>query len=221
MTSSVLVAPSLLSADPLRLAEELSDVEQKGADWHHVDVMDGHFVPNLTYGPPLVRALKKFSKIPLDVHIMVSNPEDVAFDYVDAGADVLSFHIEAATHGHRLVSALKARGVKAGVAINPGTAIESLWPLLPEVDLVLIMSVNPGFGGQKFITDASSRVNAVDERLKILGRRSEVRIEVDGGINEETGAAVVKAGADVLVAGSYIYNTQDRENRITSLKEIR
>ena len=148
---SIVVSPSLLAADPLKFGEEVRSVEAGGAHWHHVDVMDGHFVPNLTYGLPFVRALKVFAKLPLDVHIMVSNPDQVAIDYVEAGADYLVFPVETAVHPHRLCQAIRHAGAKPGIAINPGTAIETLVPLLGELDLINVMSVNPGFGGQAFI----------------------------------------------------------------------
>ena len=153
MTQQILIAPSMLSADPLRLGDELRDVEKAGAHWHHVDVMDGHFVPNLTIGPGIVKAIKGMSAIPIDVHIMVSNPDEVAKQYVDAGANILTFHCEAAKHSHRLVAEIQKCGAQAGVALNPGTPLESVVPLLSVIDLVLVMSVNPGFGGQSFISD--------------------------------------------------------------------
>ncbi len=217
--SKALVAPSLLSADPLRFGEELANIEQAGADWHHVDVMDGHFVPNLTFGIPLVQALKKQTKIPLDVHIMVSNPDTVALDYVKAGADILVFHAEASTHPHRLLQAIRAAGAKAGLALNPGTPIEAALPLLDDADLFLIMSVNPGFGGQKFIPSTVERVAKLRQALVARGLDKKVQIEVDGGINAETGAEVVKAGANVLVAGTFVYGAADRSAAIRKLKQ--
>lgn len=217
---NTIVSPSILSADPLRLGEELADVERFGADWHHIDVMDGHFVPNLTFGPPLITAIKKCAKLPLDVHIMISNPDLAALDYVRAGADWLSFHIEAANHPHRLVHAIRVAGAKAGVALNPGTPVESVFPLLDDVDYVLVMSVNPGFGGQSFIAQAESRVSRLSQELLNRGR-DQVIIQVDGGINLDTGRKVVQAGASSLVAGSYIYGANDRRLAIQSLKELR
>jgi ribulose-phosphate 3-epimerase len=216
--SNAFVAPSLLSADPLRLGDELASVEAAGADWHHVDVMDGHFVPNLTYGLPLVAALKRWTKLPLDVHIMVSNPDEVALDYVRAGAAHVIFHVEAARHAHRLVQAIRHEGAKAGLAVNPGTPVESVFPLLDDADLIMVMSVNPGFGGQHFIPQAVERVARLAEELARRGRARDVVIEVDGGINAETGAQVVAAGAGALVAGTYIYGASDRAAAIRSLK---
>lgn len=218
--SSIIVAPSLLSADPMRFGEDLHDIEQAGADWHHVDVMDGHFVPNLTYGLPFIAALKKRSKIPLDVHIMVSNPDTVALDYVKAGADILVFHVEAAVHAHRIVQAVHAAGAKAGIALNPGTPIEAAYPLLDDVDVVMLMSVNPGFGGQKFIKQTVDRVQRLSAELERRGRRDKVIIEVDGGVNAETGAEVVKAGARALVAGTFVYGAKDRREPIRALHAL-
>lgn len=191
-----------------------------GADWHHVDVMDGHFVPNLTYGPPLVAALKAASSIPLDVHIMVDNPDAVALDYVQAGATYLSFHIEAARHPHRLCQAVRKAGAKAGVAVNPGTAVEAIYPLLEELDLVLIMSVNPGFGGQVFIPQTVAKVASLKRELGRRGLDQQVVIEVDGGINAATGQQVVAAGAQALVAGTYLYQAQDRSKALQALKNL-
>jgi ribulose-phosphate 3-epimerase len=217
---SVVVAPSLLSADPMRFGEEVADVEAAGADWHHVDVMDGHFVPNLTYGIPFVAALKKRATIPLDVHIMVSNPDTVALDYVKAGADILVFHVEAAVHAHRIVQAVHGAGAKAGISLNPATPVEAVFPLLDELDVVMLMSVNPGFGGQKFIPQTVDRVARLAAELQRRGRQDQVVIEVDGGVNAETGAEVVKAGARALVAGTYVYGAKDRKVPIKALHEL-
>ncbi|MCX6128853.1 MAG: ribulose-phosphate 3-epimerase [Proteobacteria bacterium] len=214
----VLIAPSLLAADPLKFGEELRQAEHLGADMHHVDVMDGHFVPNLTYGLPLVKALKAHCKIPLDVHIMVSNPDAVALDYVAAGADILVFHIEASIHPHRLIQVIHSKGAKAGLAINPGTSLSLLEPLLPYIDLINIMSVNPGFGGQSFIPESIGRIKAVRKMLEGLGRHEDVFLQVDGGINAETVAGVVAAGANLLVAGSFFYGAKDRSQALKILR---
>jgi ribulose-phosphate 3-epimerase len=216
--SKILVAPSLLAANPLRFEEELLTAEKIGIDLHHVDVMDGHFVPNLTYGLPLVKALKSVCKAPLDVHIMVSNPDLVALDYVEAGADILAFHVEAAVHPHRLIHAIKAKGAKAGIAINPGTPVSALDALLPYVDLINVMSVNPGFGGQKFIEETPGRIREIYNRLVTIGRQDKVMIEVDGGINEHTAPLVIAAGARVLVAGTFFYGANDKVRALNLLR---
>jgi ribulose-phosphate 3-epimerase len=216
----IIVAPSILSADPLTLGAEIKAVEAAGADWHHVDVMDGHFVPNLTFGLPLVKALKKVAKIPLDVHIMVSNPDDVAMSYVEAGADILVFHAEATNHAHRLAQAIREKGARPGVAINPATPIELATAVAPYVDVIMLMSVNPGFGGQSFIEETAGRVKALNEWLTAKNLRSKVIIEVDGGINKETGGKVVKEGANALVAGTFIYGAADRKAAVSALKNL-
>jgi ribulose-phosphate 3-epimerase len=202
----------------LRFGEDLALAEAAGADMHHVDVMDGHFVPNLTYGIPLVKALKKHCRIPLDVHIMVSNPDHVALDYVDAGADILVFHVEAAVHAHRLIQAIHAKGAKAGIAVNPGTSLSLVEPLVPYVDLINVMSVNPGFGGQSFIPESLDRIRALKKMLEARSRFEQVYIQVDGGVNAETAASVVNAGANFLVAGSYFYGAPDRKEAIRILR---
>ena len=216
MSRNVIVAPSLLAADPLRFAEELASVEKAGADWHHVDVMDGHFVPNLSYGLPLVAAFKKVTTIPLDVHIMVDNPDQVALDYVDAGADLLVFPIESSLHPHRLIQSIHKAGAKAGIAINPGSPIAYIEELLPELDLVNVMTVNPGFGGQSFIESCVDKIKRLRKLIDDKGLST--LIEVDGGVNAETGALVREAGADVLVAGTYVYRAESRKAAIASLK---
>ncbi|WP_112180803.1 MULTISPECIES: ribulose-phosphate 3-epimerase [Paraliobacillus] len=210
------IAPSILSADFARLKDEITDVERGGADYIHVDVMDGHFVPNITIGPLIVNAIRPVTTLPLDVHLMIDNPDDYIDAFADAGADIISVHVEACVHLHRTIHAIKARGVKAGVVINPGTPVEMLYPILKDVDLVLFMTVNPGFGGQSFIADVLSKV----EQAAIWRREfaPHVEFEVDGGINEETAKLCTDAGVDVLVAGSAIFNQQDRHEAIEIIR---
>ncbi len=212
----VAIAPSLLAADPLNLQKEIHDIEQYGIDFHHIDVMDGHFVPNLTFGPPLIRALKTITKVPLDVHIMVSNPDQVALDYVEAGADILVFHAEATVHHHRLLQMIKSRGAKAGIAINPTTPLESISPLLPYIDQINVMSVNPGFGGQSFIPETIGRLRQIKSMVSATGRA--IDIEIDGGITNHNIRSVIDAGANLIVAGSYIYQSKNRKAAIDSLR---
>ncbi len=219
--SKVMVAPSILSANYLSLGEDLKAVEGAGADLHHIDVMDGHFVPNLTFGPPLIKAIKKISSIPLDVHIMVSNPDDVAMSYVEAGADILVFHAEATKHGQRLAETIRAKGTRPGVALNPGTPLECAFAMAPHVDVIMLMSVNPGFGGQSFIEDTVSRVETLGKWLLEHRLGDRVLIEVDGGINDVNGARLVAAGARILVAGTYIYGARDRDKAIAALKRVK
>ena len=204
---SVKIAPSILSADFARLAEALKQAEDGGADWIHVDVMDGHFVPNLTIGAPVVKALRKETKLPLDVHLMIEKPEQLIEDFVAAGADYLTVHVEAATHLHRTIQQIRELGAKPGVSLNPATPISALMEILPYVDLVLVMSVNPGFGGQKFIPTSTAKIA---ELKQLLDDRSlwGVEIEVDGGVTPATAPEVVAAGASVLVAGAAVFNSQ-------------
>jgi len=201
---SVKIAPSILAADFARLAEEVAKAEAGGADWIHVDVMDGRFVPNLTIGPPVVASLRKVTKLPLDVHLMIEAPERYVDSFCDAGADHLTVHQEASPHLHRCIEAIRERGVRPGVSLNPATPAWSLEEILPYVDLVLVMSVNPGFGGQRFIASSTDKIRRIREKLDALGR-PEVEIAVDGGIAPETAAEVAAAGATVLVAGAAVY----------------
>ncbi|MCP9464081.1 MAG: ribulose-phosphate 3-epimerase [Nitrospira sp.] len=219
MRRPALIAPSILSADFARLAEEAAAVERAGADFLHIDVMDGHFVPNLTVGPPIVQALKKETKLPLDVHLMITNADAFISEFAKAGADYLTVHVEACPHLHRTVQSIKEQGVKAGVTLNPATPVQWLEEILPDVDLVLVMSVNPGFGGQTFIPSTLSKVRAVRNMLDRLG--SQAFLEVDGGVKVENAARVLEAGADVLVAGSAIFSSSDYAATIAALRGVK
>lgn len=207
MANDLYIAPSILSADFTRLGEAVAMVEEAGADLIHVDVMDGHFVPNLTIGPPVVKALKRVAQRPLDVHLMIADPDRTAMWYVDAGADLVTIHIEASTHVHRTLQAIRTGGAKAGITLNPGTPASAIEEVLPYVDMVLVMSVNPGFGGQSFIETSVEKVAEIRGMCRALGIAP--RIEVDGGIDATTAPRVVKAGADTLVAGNAIFCAED------------
>ena len=215
-TSSPLIAPSILSADFSRLAEVVQHMDAAGADWIHIDVMDGHFVPNFTVGPPMVEALRKETKLPLDVHLMMTNPDAYIKAFAKAGADYLTVHVEACPHLHRTVQSIKECHVKAGVTLNPATPVTSIEEILPEADLILIMSVNPGFGGQSFIQSSYEKVARV--RHLIHQSNSSALLEVDGGITLENAGQVVKAGANVLVSGSAIVNSQDYAKTIQQMR---
>lgn len=198
------LAPSILSADFSRLGEQIAEVTKAGADYIHVDVMDGHFVPNITIGAPVVASIRSCTNLPFDVHLMVERPEDYVAQFADAGADIITAHIEIDRHIHRLIKTIKDVGAKAGIALNPATPLSSLDEILPFLDLVLIMTVNPGFGGQAFIVDLVDKIARL--RSMMDKRRVEAELEVDGGITDEIAPRVVKAGADVLVAGAAIFS---------------
>jgi ribulose-phosphate 3-epimerase len=200
----ILVAPSLLSADFARLGEEVAAVEKAGADWLHVDVMDGRFVPNITLGPLIVKAVRKVTKLPLDVHLMIVEPEKYIEAFAEAGADTITVHVEACTHLHRTLCHIKSLGKRAGVVMNPSTHEDTIRYVIDVVDLVLVMSVNPGFGGQSFIREVLPKVSAVRKMIDARGRA--VDLEIDGGITKETAPEAIAAGARVLVAGSAVFN---------------
>ncbi|WP_121609301.1 ribulose-phosphate 3-epimerase [Mesobacillus foraminis] len=213
----VKIAPSILSADFSRLGEEIRDVEQGGADYIHVDVMDGHFVPNITIGPLIVDAIRPVTNLPLDVHLMIENPDQYIEAFARAGADFITVHVEACRHLHRTVHLIKSLGKKAGVVLNPATPVESIQHVIEDIDMVLLMTVNPGFGGQKFIHSVLPKIRRVKEMAE--SRSLSIEIEVDGGVNEETARLCVEAGATVLVAGSAIYDKEDRKQAIVSLRK--
>ncbi|RKH31942.1 ribulose-phosphate 3-epimerase [Corallococcus praedator] len=216
MSRPVRISPSLLSCDFSRLAEEVRAIEAAGADWIHVDVMDGRFVPNLTLGPVIVEAIKRVATKPLDVHLMIVEPEKYVEAFVKAGADVLTVHQEASPHLHRTLQQIRKAGAKPAVVLNPGTSLVTLEEVLGDVDMVLLMSVNPGFGGQSFIESSVDKVRRL--RAMLDARGLDVDIEVDGGINAETAKRVVDAGATVLVAGSYVFGAKDYAQAIRSLR---
>lgn len=211
------VAPSILSADFTRLGEELRAMEKAGADYHHLDVMDGHFVPNMTFGPMVVEAARRASSIPLDVHLMIAKPDDYAVDFVKAGADFVTIHYEATPHVHRVLSAIRQAGAGSGLSLTPSTPIEAVSEVINYVDLVLIMSVNPGFGGQSFIPESLNKISRLRKMLDEKSRKH-ILIEVDGGVSDKNALTLYEAGADILVSGSYLYKAPDYAEAVASLK---
>jgi ribulose-phosphate 3-epimerase len=204
--SAVKIAPSILSADFARLGEQIREAEEGGADWIHVDVMDGHFVPNITIGPLIAEAARRSTRLPVDVHLMIEHPERYLEAFAKAGADYLTVHVETCPHLHRTVQQIRELGAKAGVTLNPATPVDALAEILPYVDMVLVMSVNPGFGGQSYIPTSTAKIARVRAMIDALGRGGEVELQVDGGVAPDTIAEVVGAGATVVVAGSAVYN---------------
>ncbi len=212
------IAPSILSADFSKLGEEIKDVELGGADYIHVDVMDGHFVPNITIGPLIVDAIRPVTDLPLDVHLMIENPDQYIPEFAKAGADILSVHVEACPHLHRTIQLIKSHGVKAGVVLNPHTPVSMIEHIIDDVDLVLLMTVNPGFGGQSFIEQVLPKVKAVSDLCRERGL--DIDIEIDGGVNPETAKLCREHGANVLVAGSAIYKKENRKDAIKAIRGV-
>jgi ribulose-phosphate 3-epimerase len=215
---SVLIAPSILSADFANLGADIKRAEEAKADWIHVDVMDGHFVPNLTLGAPVVKSLRKTTKLPFDVHLMITDPDQYLQDFAEAGADYITVHSEACVHLQRTLSQIRSLGKKPGVALNPATPAEHLKYVLEDIDLVLVMSVNPGFGGQKFLPSVLPKIARVREMFNEIGR-TDVRISVDGGINADTAKESISHGADVLVAGKSVYGAPDMKVAISQIRQ--
>ncbi len=215
---SHLIAPSILAADYGHLNKDFDMLNTSQADWVHVDIMDGVFVPNISFGQMLVKPMKAASKLPLDVHLMIVEPEKYVDSFVEAGAEVVTFHLEATNHAHRLISHIQSQGVKAGVAINPQTSVDNLDDILEGLDLVCLMSVNPGFGGQKFIYRTLHKIRTL--KRKIMERNLDTLIEIDGGVGLQNAEAILKAGADVLVAGSSVFKSDNPTQTIQRLKEI-
>jgi ribulose-phosphate 3-epimerase len=211
-----LIAPSILAADFTRLKDEIQAVEAAGADWIHADVMDGHFVPNITFGPMVVEAVRRTTRLPIDVHLMITEPERYIADFAKAGASYISVHVEACVHLNRTLQLIRDHGVRPGVALNPATPLESLIWVLEYIDYVLVMSVNPGFGGQAFIPNSLNRIKTLHQQIAEKGLKT--LIEIDGGVSEETIADIAAAGANVLVAGSAIFKSMDYRAAIASLR---
>jgi len=217
MNNNIIVAPSILAADWGRFHEEIQRVATQGADWIHIDVMDGHFVPPITFGPDIVRIAKKATSLPLDVHLMIDTPDSQLEAFAKAGASTITVHFEACPHLQRTIEAIHQLGAHAGVALNPGTPVASLVDVIDYLDLVLIMTVNPGWGGQKFLPTSERRITQVSELIKKSGRK--IYLEVDGGINPETARRVVAAGANVLVAGTHIFHHANYGEAIETLRK--
>ena len=210
------IAPSILSADFAKLGEDIKDVELGGADYIHVDVMDGHFVPNITIGPLIVDAIRPITDLPLDVHLMIENPDRYIDAFAKAGADIITVHVEACPHLHRTIQLIKSTGAKAGVVLNPHTPVSTIHHVIEDIDMVLLMTVNPGFGGQSFIHSVLPKIREVADL--VAEKNLDVEIEIDGGVNPETAKLCVEAGANVLVAGSAIYNQKDRAEAIQAIR---
>jgi len=211
------IAPSILAADFAKLGEEVLEVEKAGADWIHVDVMDGHFVPNISFGAVVLNAIRPLTKLPMDVHLMIENPDLYIEEFAKAGADYITVHVEACPHLHRTIQLIRSFGVKPGVVLNPHTPIETIQHILEDIDLVLFMTVNPGFGGQKFIHSVVPKVKQLSDIIK--EKELSIEIEIDGGINEETIVACAEAGATVFVAGSAIYSKKDRAQALQAIRK--
>lgn len=210
------IAPSILASDFSNLAKELQDIENGRADLVHLDVMDGHFVPNLSFGVPVIKALRPCTKLPFDVHLMTYHPEQYLDGLEACGTHMISFHVEAVPHVDRMINDIQSRGIKAGIALNPGTSLSTIEEVLPLLDFVLIMSVNPGFGGQKFIPYTLDKINRLSKKIKDLHK--DIKIEVDGGVTDSNALLLKEAGADILVAGSSVFGKEDRASAISSLK---